>query len=122
MRAQVFTAAGQPLVAAELPAPRPAPQQVVLAVRACAVCRTDLHVVDGELPDPKLPLVLGHEIIGTVVEKGESVDRFAIGDRVGGSSPSPAPATGRRRISRDRSGRNGLGIQPQRRPNHSMRR
>jgi len=83
MRAQVFTAAGQPLVAAELPAPRPAPQQVVLAVRACAVCRTDLHVVDGELPDPKLPLVLGHEIIGTVVEKGESVDRFAIGDRVG---------------------------------------
>jgi alcohol dehydrogenase, propanol-preferring len=83
MRAQVLTAAGRPLAAAELPAPRPDPQQVLIAVRACAVCRTDLHVVDGELPDPKLPLVPGHEIIGTVVEKGESVDRFAVGDRVG---------------------------------------
>jgi alcohol dehydrogenase, propanol-preferring len=83
MRAQVLTAAGRPLAAAELPAPRPGPQQLLIAVRACAVCRTDLHVVDGELPDPKLPLVPGHEIIGTVVEKGESTDRFAIGDRVG---------------------------------------
>ena len=83
MRAQVLTAARRPLAAAELPTPRPGPQQVLIAVRACAVCRTDLHVVDGELPDPKLPLVPGHEIIGTVVEKGESVDRFAIGDRVG---------------------------------------
>jgi propanol-preferring alcohol dehydrogenase len=83
MRAQVLTAAGRPLAAAELPAPRPGPQQVLITVRACAVCRTDLHIVDGELPDPKLPLVPGHEIIGTVVEKGESVDRFAVGDRVG---------------------------------------
>jgi propanol-preferring alcohol dehydrogenase len=83
MRAQVLTAARCPLATAELPAPRPGPQQVLIAVRACAVCRTDLHVVDGELPDPKLPLVPGHEIIGTVVEKGESVDRFAVGDRVG---------------------------------------
>jgi len=55
----------------------------LIAVRACAVCRTDLHVVDGELADPKLPLVPGHEIIGIVVEKGESVDRFNLGDRVG---------------------------------------
>jgi alcohol dehydrogenase, propanol-preferring len=83
MRAQVLTAAGLPLASAELPAPRPGPQQVLIAVRACAVCRTDLHVVDGELPDPKLPLVPGHEIIGTILEKGESADRFAIGDRVG---------------------------------------
>ena len=83
MRAQVLTAKGQPLLATELPAPRPGPQQLLIAVRACAVCRTDLHVVDGELPDPKLPLVPGHEIIGTIVEKGESVDRFVIGDRVG---------------------------------------
>jgi len=83
MRAQVLTAAGRPLAAAELPAPRPGPHQVLIKVRACAVCRTDLHVVDGELPDPKLPLVPGHEIIGTVVEKGESVDRFRVGDRVG---------------------------------------
>ena len=83
MRAQVLTAAGRPLAPAEVPGPRPGPQQVLIAVRACAVCRTDLHVVDGELPDPKLPLVPGHEIIGIVVEKGESVDRFRVGDRVG---------------------------------------
>src|SRR5438445_8837492 len=83
MRAQVLTAAGHPLAAAELPTPRPGPQELLIVVRACAVCRTDLHVVDGELPDPKLPLVPGHEIIGTVVEKGESADRFRVGDRVG---------------------------------------
>jgi propanol-preferring alcohol dehydrogenase len=83
MRAQVLTAAGRPLIAAEMPAPRPGPQQLLIAVHACAVCRTDLHVVDGELSDPKLPLVPGHEIIGTIVEKGESADRFGVGDRVG---------------------------------------
>jgi alcohol dehydrogenase, propanol-preferring len=83
MRAQLLTAVRQPLVAAELPAPRPGRQQVLIAVRACAVCRTDLHVVDGELVDPKLPLVPGHEIVGIVVEKGEAADRFAVGDRVG---------------------------------------
>jgi propanol-preferring alcohol dehydrogenase len=83
MRAQVLTAAGRPLVAAELPAPHPGPRQVLIAVRACAVCRTDLHVVDGELADPKLPLVPGHEIIGTVIEKGKGAERFSIGDRVG---------------------------------------
>ena len=83
MRAQLLTAARQPLVSAELPAPRPGRQQVLIAVRACAVCRTDLHVVDGELVDPKLPLVPGHEIVGIVVEKGEAADRFAVGDRVG---------------------------------------
>jgi alcohol dehydrogenase, propanol-preferring len=83
MHAQILTAARQPLVPVELPVPRPGPQQLLIAVRACAVCRTDLHVVDGELPDPKLPLVPGHEIIGTVVEKGAATGRFAIGDRVG---------------------------------------
>ena len=83
MRAQLLTRAKQPLAAAELPPPRPGPQQVLIAVRACAVCRTDLHVLDGELPNPKLPLVLGHEIIGTIVERGAEVDRFALGDRVG---------------------------------------
>jgi propanol-preferring alcohol dehydrogenase len=83
MRAQLLTAARQPLVAAELPAPRPGRQQVLIAVRACAVCRTDLHIVDGEFVDPKLPLVPGHEIVGIVVEKGEAADRFAVGDRVG---------------------------------------
>jgi propanol-preferring alcohol dehydrogenase len=83
MKAQLLMEAGRPLVAAELPAPRPGPQQVLIAVKACAVCRTDLHVIDGELADPKLPLVLGHEIVGLVVEKGAEVDRFVIGDRVG---------------------------------------
>jgi alcohol dehydrogenase, propanol-preferring len=83
MRAQLLTEAKRPLAAADVPAPRPGRQQVLIAVRACAVCRTDLHVVDGDLTDPKLPLVLGHEIIGTVVEKGAEVDRLALGDRVG---------------------------------------
>src|SRR5437762_7617836 len=83
MHGQLLAAARRPLVALELPAPRPGPQQLLIAVRACAVCRTDLHILDGELADPKLPLVLGHEIIGTVVEKGEAADRFTIGDRVG---------------------------------------
>jgi len=55
----------------------------LLHVRACGVCRTDLHVVDGELPDPKLPLVPGHEVVGTVAAKGERAGRFAVGDRVG---------------------------------------
>lgn len=63
--------------------PRPGRQQVLIAVHACAVCRTDLHVVDGELTQPKLPLIPGHEVVGVVVEKGEEVQRFQIGDRVG---------------------------------------
>jgi propanol-preferring alcohol dehydrogenase len=83
MHAQLMTAAGEPLAAAELPPPQPGPRQVLIRVRACAVCRTDLHVVDGELPDPKLPLVPGHEIIGTILAKGNEADRFAVGDRVG---------------------------------------
>jgi alcohol dehydrogenase, propanol-preferring len=83
MRAQLLIAPGQPLALVDVPPPVPGPGQVLLAVRACAVCRTDLHVVGGELPDPKLPLIPGHEIVGTVVEKGADVDRFALGDRVG---------------------------------------
>jgi propanol-preferring alcohol dehydrogenase len=65
------------------PRPEPGPDQVLIRVRACGVCRTDLHVVDGELPDPKLPLVPGHEIVGTVVRRGERAERFREGDRVG---------------------------------------
>jgi alcohol dehydrogenase, propanol-preferring len=83
MRAQVLRAAGRPLEAAELPAPKPGPGQVLIAVKACAVCRTDLHILDGELAHPKLPLVPGHEIVGALVEKGAGVDRFQLGDRVG---------------------------------------
>ena len=83
MRAQLLTQAGHPLAAADLPEPRPAPGQLLIAVKACAVCRTDLHILDGELPEPKLPLVPGHEIVGTVLEKGADAGRFAIGDRIG---------------------------------------
>lgn len=83
MRAQLLTAPHRPLAMTELRPPRPATGEVLIAVKACAVCRTDLHIVDGELTDPKLPLVPGHEIVGTVVKKGSEVDRFNIGDRVG---------------------------------------
>ena len=83
MRAMLFEKAGQPLRKAELPMPKPGPGQVLIRVRACAVCRTDLHVIDGELTQPKLPLIPGHEIVGIVEEKGEGADRFEIGDRVG---------------------------------------
>lgn len=83
MFAMLLHAPGQPLQEADLPKSKPAAGQILVRVAACAVCRTDLHVVDGELPEPKLPLVLGHEIIGRVVERGEGVDRFAIGERVG---------------------------------------
>src|SRR5260370_4089495 len=83
MRAQLLTAIGHPLVAAEVPAPLPGAAQVLIEVHACAVCRTDRHVVDGELPAPKLPLIPGHEIVGAVIAAGSAVDRFRIGDRVG---------------------------------------
>ncbi len=79
----VLTAPRQPLSSTGIPTPRPAAGQLLIAVSACAVCRTDLHVVDGELTRPKLPLVPGHEIIGQVVEIGAGVDRFKTGDRVG---------------------------------------
>lgn len=73
----------RPLRAADIPRPKPGPQDVVVRVTACGVCRTDLHVVDGELPDPKLPLVPGHQVVGTVVEVGSGAQRFRVGDRVG---------------------------------------
>ncbi len=74
---------GRPLEWTEVPTPRPAAGQLLVRVTACAVCRTDLHVVDGELPDPKLPLILGHEIVGEVAEVGSKVEDFRIGERVG---------------------------------------
>jgi alcohol dehydrogenase, propanol-preferring len=76
---------GSALVAEERDQPDPDAGQVLIRVLACGVCRTDLHVVDGELPEPKLPLVAGHEIVGEVVASGSGADRFAIGDRVGAS-------------------------------------
>src|SRR5215210_1063791 len=80
MRAMVLQAPREPLRASELPVPQATAGQVSLRVHACAVCRTDLHVVDGDLPEPKLPLVPGHQIVGTVVADG---GRFPVGARVG---------------------------------------
>lgn len=74
---------GQPLSLTELSTPEPSTGQVLVKVKACAVCRTDLHVVDGELTDPKLPLIPGHEIVGTIAALGSGVDDFNIGERVG---------------------------------------
>src|SRR4051812_34756599 len=72
-----------PLRQTELKEPDVAPGEVLVRVEACAVCRTDLHVIDGELPNPKLPLIPGHEIVGRVIRAGASSTRVAIGDRVG---------------------------------------
>ncbi len=83
MRTMTLTAQGQPLQLTDLPVPTPAVRQVLIRVRACGVCRTDLHIIDGELTDPKLPLVPGHQIVGTVVAIGQGAELFEMGDRVG---------------------------------------
>ncbi len=83
MKAMVLTESGQPLELRELDKPRPGPDQVLIKVHACGVCRTDLHVADGDLTDPKLPLVLGHEIVGTVEEAGTRVAGLRPGQRIG---------------------------------------
>ena len=83
MKAMILDAQGQPLRQAELPRPRPGVAEILLKVHACGVCRTDLHVTEGDLRQPKLPLILGHEIVGVVVEKGAKAERFALGQRVG---------------------------------------
>ncbi|MFW8635360.1 zinc-dependent alcohol dehydrogenase family protein [Cribrihabitans pelagius] len=83
MRAMLLEEPGKPLVLRDIPVPAPGPGQVLLRVEACGVCRTDLHVADGELPGPKLPLVPGHEIIGRVAALGPRMREFAIGQRLG---------------------------------------
>jgi propanol-preferring alcohol dehydrogenase len=83
MRAMVLEKPRQPLVLRDVPQPNPEGGQLRVRVSACAVCRTDLHIVDGELPDPKLPLIPGHQIVGRVEEIGMGVEKFSIGDRVG---------------------------------------
>ena len=83
MQAMVLDQPGQPLQARDIPVREPGPSEILIKVLACGVCRTDLHVVDGELTDPKLPLVPGHEIVGRVVSCGENVTGFKAGDRVG---------------------------------------
>ncbi len=79
----VLDAPGEPLAERDLPDPEPGGGQVLLEVSACGVCRTDLHIADGELPEPKLPLILGHQIVGRVIGAGPTASRFALGDRVG---------------------------------------
>ncbi|MCE5316748.1 MAG: zinc-dependent alcohol dehydrogenase family protein [Parachlamydia sp.] len=74
---------GQPLRAAEIPIPAPGPEQLLIRIHACGVCRTDLHIVDGDLPNPKLPLVPGHQIVGQVQKIGNTVQEFQVGDRIG---------------------------------------
>src|SRR5512133_4385963 len=83
MRAMIFSGPGRLLRETELAGPEPGPGEVRLSVQACAVCRTDLHIVDGELPDPKLPLVLGHQIVSLVSGVGKGASRFSVGERVG---------------------------------------
>jgi len=83
MRAMILEQPGKPLTLRDVPVPEPRGRQVQLQVLACAVCRTDLHVVDGELPEPKLPLILGHEIVGRVTRVGEQVSLLSVGQRVG---------------------------------------
>jgi alcohol dehydrogenase, propanol-preferring len=83
MKAMVLETPGQPLVCREMPLPVPGPDQLLIKVHACGVCRTDLHVVDGELPEPKLPIIPGHEIVGSIAAKGSRVDSFHLGDRIG---------------------------------------
>jgi propanol-preferring alcohol dehydrogenase len=83
MRAMVLEKPRQPLVLRDVPKPNPELGQLLVRVSACAVCRTDLHIVDGELPDPKLPLIPGHQIVGRVETVGTGAEKFSIGERVG---------------------------------------
>ena len=83
MHAMVLKEPVQSLQYMEVSVPKPGPDQVLIRVHVCGVCRTDLHVVDGELPDPKLPIIPGHEIVGRIVGKGSNVEAFKVGDRIG---------------------------------------
>lgn len=83
MKAMVLTEVGKPLQIKEIEKPHPNPDQILIRVSACGVCRTDLHVVDGELPSPKLPLVPGHQIVGEVEAVGENIANIKVGERVG---------------------------------------
>src|SRR5262249_31274715 len=83
MHAMVLERPGTPLVLRERSAPQPQAGEILLEIDACGVCRTDLHVVDGELPHPKLPLVPGHEIVGRVAAAGSGVTGLTVGERVG---------------------------------------
>jgi alcohol dehydrogenase, propanol-preferring len=108
MKAMVMDSPGQSLVLREIQVPMPGPDQVLIKVHACGVCRTDLHVVDGELPDPKLPIIPGHEIVGSVVQMGERAKFFSPGSRIG----APWMGTTCRQCVYCRTGRENLCDQP----------
>ena len=99
MRAMRLDAAHRPLRLTSVAIPTPGAGQVLIQVHACAVCRTDLHVVDADLTEPKLPLVPGHEIIGDVVAVGEGEHKWKIGDRVGGPWHGGKPTASQIRVS-----------------------
>jgi propanol-preferring alcohol dehydrogenase len=83
MHAMQLNAPRTPLQLTDVPRPTPGAGQILAKVRACGVCRTDLHIVDGELPDPTLPIVPGHEVVATVLERGPGAERFQVGERIG---------------------------------------
>jgi propanol-preferring alcohol dehydrogenase len=83
MKAMILEKPGTPLRLIERPDPQPGPEQVQVKITACGVCRTDLHVIDGDLTEPRLPIIPGHEIVGSVSALGEGVEGFSIGDRIG---------------------------------------
>lgn len=83
MRAMVLEEIGSPLILKEVPCPRPGPLELLIKTSVCGVCRTDLHIVKGELPSPKLPLILGHQVVGTIEKIGEKVSKHQVGQRVG---------------------------------------
>lgn len=83
MKAQVLEEVGKPLIFKEVEKPTPKDNEVLIRVKACGVCRTDLHILDGELKTPSLPLILGHEVVGVIEEMGKNVKGFKKGDRVG---------------------------------------
>lgn len=83
MRAMVLEEVGRPLVLKDVPSPLPKQFEVLIKIKACGVCRTDLHIFDGELPHPKLPLILGHQVVGIVDKLGDKASKYKVGDRVG---------------------------------------
>ncbi|HBZ02177.1 MAG TPA: alcohol dehydrogenase, partial [candidate division Zixibacteria bacterium] len=83
MKAMILERQRQPLQEMMIPVPSPGPDQILVKVHACGVCRTDLHVVDGDLPSPKPNLIPGHEIVGSVAQLGQGITKFKIGDRIG---------------------------------------
>jgi alcohol dehydrogenase, propanol-preferring len=83
MKAMVLEKQGESLKEKEVAVPQPNDEQLLIKVSACGVCHTDLHIVDQELTNPKLPLIIGHEIVGTIAKKGKKVEKFKVGDRVG---------------------------------------